>query len=485
LNLDAEFANIALAVSFAKNKHRIALSIITTHQHFTDAMLPTLSNDELKRYSRHLLLDEIGLHGQQRLKSARVLVVGAGGLGSPALLYLAAAGVGTLGVVDFDTVEESNLQRQILHSSESVGQSKLTSAFNRLTALNPQITIRCHAEQLVAETAIGILSEYDVIIDGTDNFATRYILNDACILLGKPLVYGAIHRFEGQVAVFAPHCCTSSPVSSSLSTDLSTDGVCYRCLFPEPPPPEFAPNCAELGVLGVLPGVIGTLQATEALKLLLDIGEPLSGRMLVFDALSMKFSELTLKKHTACRAQSGCSLVQNVEHVGITCWAEPTISKADTPNTPDATVEREIPPELTWEALIQKITETSVRVLLLDVREEWEYRLRSVPSSVFLPFRALQEIIDQQGLQAHSLLSFLLSLRQQQSESVELSAIASTAPDTVNTNVSLMIAVFCASGKRSARARDMLRAAGLLQTAHISGGINTLSKEQEALFRAV
>src|SRR5215212_3774757 len=242
-----------------------------------------LSREELLRYSRHLILPDVALDGQKRIKAARILLVGAGGLGSPAALYLAAAGVGTLGIVDFDVVDISNLQRQVLHGTSAIGQPKLESARTRIADINPNVTVELHNTRLTSANALEILDAYDIIVDGTDNFATRYLTNDACIILGKPNVYGSIFRFEGQASVFA-----------------MPDGPCYRCLFPHPPPPGLVPSCAEGGVLGVLPGTIGTLQATEALKVLLGIGEPLIGRLLLYDALNMRFREMKLRKDPDC-----------------------------------------------------------------------------------------------------------------------------------------------------------------------------------------
>jgi sulfur-carrier protein adenylyltransferase/sulfurtransferase len=257
------------------------------------AMDLDFSDDELRRYSRHILLAEVGAVGQAKLRAARVLIVGAGGLGSPLALYLAAAGVGTLGILDSDIVDESNLQRQVLHSTDRVGQPKTTSARMALQALNPDVHVIEHQQRLVAEDALALFQDYDLVIDGSDNFSTRYLVNDACVRLGKPFVHGSVFRFEGQVAVFHPG-----------------HGPCYRCLYPEPPPPELAPSCADAGVLGVLPGVIGVLQATEALKLLLGVGEPLIGRSLRFDALAGRFRELryAADPHCACcgsQAQHG------------------------------------------------------------------------------------------------------------------------------------------------------------------------------------
>src|SRR6266700_4228970 len=245
--------------------------------------LPGLTNAEIKRYSRHLIMPEVGVEGQRKLKASKVLCIGAGGLGSPVAMYLAAAGVGTLGIVDFDTVDFSNLQRQILHGTPDVGRPKLASAKDKLHALNPEIDIETYEDALSSQNALKLFEPYDIIVDGTDNFPTRYLVNDACVLLGKPNAYGSIFRFEGQASVFA-----------------TKDGPCYRCLYPEPPPPGLVPSCAEGGVLGVLPGIIGVIQATETMKLMLGIGEPLIGRFLIYDALKMRFREPKLKKDPDC-----------------------------------------------------------------------------------------------------------------------------------------------------------------------------------------
>ena len=245
--------------------------------------LPQLTNDEVKRYSRHLIMPEVGMDGQRRLKAGSVLCIGAGGLGSPAALYLAAAGVGRIGVVDFDTVDYSNLQRQIIHGTPDVGRSKLASAKDRLNAINPHVDVQTYEVALSSENALKLFEPYDVILDGTDNFPTRYLTNDACVLMGKPNAYGSIFRFEGQASVFA-----------------TKEGPCYRCLYPEPPPPGLVPSCAEGGVLGVLPGVIGVIQATEAIKLITGIGEPLIGRFLIYDALKSRFRELKLRRDPKC-----------------------------------------------------------------------------------------------------------------------------------------------------------------------------------------
>src|SRR5205809_4444248 len=249
----------------------------------TPAPLPTLTNDEVKRYSRHLIMPEVGVDGQRKLKAAKVLCIGAGGLGSPVAMYLAASGVGTLGLVDFDVVDFSNLQRQLLHGTPDVGRLKLASAKDRLNALNPNVKVETYETALTSQNALELFAPYDVILDGTDNFPTRYLVNDACVLLGKPNAYGSMFRFEGQASVFA-----------------TKDGACYRCLYPEPPPPGLVPSCAEGGVLGVLPGLIGVIQATETIRLIIGAGEPLIGRFLIFDALRMKFRELKLRKDPDC-----------------------------------------------------------------------------------------------------------------------------------------------------------------------------------------
>src|SRR2546423_8226754 len=247
--------------------------------------MSTLAQAELVRYSRHLILPDVGVTGQEKLKAARVLLIGAGGLGSPAALYLAAAGVGTIGLVDFDNVDVTNLQRQILHGTKDVGRPKLASARERIADVNPHVRLETYETALTSKNALDILSGYDIVVDGTDNFATRYLVNDACVFTGKPNVYGSIFLFEGQASVFAAR---------------EKDGPCYRCLYPEPPPPGLVPSCAEGGVLGILPGLIGMIQATEAVKLILGTGEPLVGRLVLYDALAMRFRELKLRRNPEC-----------------------------------------------------------------------------------------------------------------------------------------------------------------------------------------
>ena len=245
--------------------------------------LPDLTREELARYARHVILPDVGVDGQRRLKGARVLLVGAGGLGSPAAMYLAAAGIGTLGIVDFDDVDASNLQRQILHDTASMGRPKVESARDRVKAINPNVSVEMHQVRLTSANALQILDRYDVVLDGADNFPTRYLVNDACVLLGKPNAFGAIFRFEGQASVFG-----------------ARNGPCYRCIYPEPPPPGLVPSCAEAGVFGVLPGIVGTIQATETIKLILGVGETLVGRLLVYDAMRMTFRELKVPKDPEC-----------------------------------------------------------------------------------------------------------------------------------------------------------------------------------------
>src|SRR5919201_3629985 len=313
------------------------------------AAAPDLTNDEIKRYSRHLIMPEVGVDGQRKLKAGRVLCIGAGGLGSPAAMYLAAAGVGTIGIVDFDVVDFSNLQRQLLHGTSSVGRSKLESAKDRLRDLNPHVEIDTYETTVSSENALDLFKPYDVILDGTDNFPTRYLVNDACVLSGKPNAYGSIFRFEGQASVFA-----------------AKNGPCYRCLYPEPPPPGLVPSYAEGGVLGVLPGIIGTIQAMETIKLIVGIGEPLVGRFLIFDALRMKYRELKLRKDPDCPV---CGTHPTVTHLidyeqfcGVrpAAAAEPHVSAAQPMNT-QAT-------EITSVELKQRL-DRGDKLKIIDVRE--------------------------------------------------------------------------------------------------------------------
>ncbi len=314
--------------------------------------LPELTTDDLSRYSRHLILPEVGMEGQQRLKAAKVLCVGTGGLGSPLAFYLAAAGIGTLGLVDFDVVDASNLQRQIIHSTKDIGRKKLDSAEEKLTALNPALNVVKHDTMLTSANALEIIKDYDIVADGTDNFPTRYLVNDACVILGKPNAYGSIFRFEGQASVFA-----------------TEDGPCYRCLYPEPPPPGLVPSCAEGGVLGILPGLVGVIQATETIKLILGKGNPLIGRLLLVDALGMRFRELKLRKNPDCPV----------------CGTNPTIKElidyqqfcGILPETKEEKAMKNGVPQLSVTELKHRI-DAGEDVFVLDVREPYEYQIAQI-----------------------------------------------------------------------------------------------------------
>ncbi len=314
--------------------------------------LPELSPEELGRYSRHITLPEVGIEGQRRLKAARVLCVGTGGLGSPLAFYLAAAGIGTLGLVDFDVVDSSNLQRQILHSTPDVGRKKVDSAAEKLSALNPALNLVKHETMLTSANALEIVKDYDIVADGTDNFPTRYLVNDACVLLGKPNVYGSIFRFEGQASVFA-----------------AKDGPCYRCLYPEPPPPGLVPSCAEGGVLGILPGLVGVIQATEAIKLILGRGEPLIGRMLLVDSLAMRFRELKLRKNPDCPV---CG-----EHPTVTQLIDYQQFCGIAPPTPEEKALTNGIPQMSVQELKRRI-DSGDKLLVLDVREPYEYQIANI-----------------------------------------------------------------------------------------------------------
>jgi len=318
--------------------------------------LPELTRDELSRYARHLILPEVGVEGQQKLKAARVLCVGAGGLGSPLALYLAAAGIGKLGLVDFDVVDASNLQRQILHTTRDVGRKKLDSAEEKLATLNPAVHVVKHETMLSSANALEILKDYDIVADGTDNFPTRYLVNDACVLLGKPNVYGSVFRFEGQASVFA-----------------TREGPCYRCLYPEPPPPGTVPSCAEGGVLGILPGFIGIIQATEVIKLILGKGETLVGRLLLVDALAMRFRELKLKKNPECPVcglhPTVTALIDYQEFCGIKPESNPGSSQ-------ETTLKNGIPQMAVQELKVRR--DRGEDLFVLDVREPYEYQIANI-----------------------------------------------------------------------------------------------------------
>ncbi|HEY3129743.1 MAG TPA: molybdopterin-synthase adenylyltransferase MoeB [Acidobacteriota bacterium] len=364
----------------------------------------TLSNDEILRYSRHLIMPEVGMEGQLKLKAARVLCIGAGGLGSPLALYLGAAGVGTLGLVDFDVVDYTNLQRQIIHTTADVGRKKLDSAADKLKAINPLINVRPFDTRLSSDNALELFRDFDIIVDGTDNFPTRYLVNDACVLTGKPNVYGSIFRFEGQASVFA-----------------TEQGPCYRCLYPEPPPPGLVPSCAEGGVLGILPGLVGVIQATEVIKLVLGKGEPLIGRLLLVDALAMKFRELKLRKNPDCPV----------------CGTHPTITKLIDYNEfcgirgEEAPVEAGVP-EIQVEELKRRL-DAGEDVFVLDVREPHEYQICNIGGHL-IPLGDLPKRV-------HELDS------------------------------SREIVAHCRSGTRSAKAVNFLRQAGFRKVRNLSGGI--------------
>lgn len=324
-----------------------------------------LSHDELRRYARHLNLPEVGLAGQERLRAARVLCIGAGGLGSPIALYLAAAGIGRLGIVDFDVVEFSNLQRQIIHGTKDVGRPKTTSARDAIHRINPHVEVVLHEARLTSANALRVIQGYDVVVDGTDNFPTRYLTNDACVLLGRPNVYGSISRFEGQASVFDP----------------ARGGPCYRCLFPEPPPPGTVPSCAEGGVLGVLPGIIGCIQATEIIKLILGQGTSLLGRLLLFNALDMRFREIRLRRDPACplcgEARSIHALVDYEQLCGIS------------PQSPSHPMLH--PDEVTVQDMKRALTEPALKISVLDVREPAEFLVAKVGGAQPFPLSTLAE----------------------------------------------------------------------------------------------
>jgi len=367
--------------------------------------LPTLNNDEVLRYSRHLIMPEVGMEGQQKLKAARVLCIGTGGLGSPLALYLGAAGVGTLGLVDFDVVDFTNLQRQVIHFTSDVGKPKLESARQKLAEINPFVNVKLFHTKLTSANALQIFADFDIIVDGTDNFPTRFLVNDACVLTGKPNVYGSIFRFEGQASVFG-----------------AKDGPCYRCLYPEPPPPGLVPSCAEGGVLGILPGLVGLIQATETIKLILGSGTPLVGRLLLVDALGMKFRELKLRKNPDC----------------VVCGTHPTITKLidyeefcgirgqETP------VNQSGVPEISVEELKRRL-DAKEDIYILDVREPHEYQICNLNGHL-IPLNDLPKRVSE-------------------------------------LDPSKEMVVHCRSGARSARAVGFLRQAGFAKASNLAGGI--------------
>jgi sulfur-carrier protein adenylyltransferase/sulfurtransferase len=364
-----------------------------------------ISPREYRRYGRHLIIPEVGMGGQRRLKAAKVLVIGTGGLGAPSSLYLAAAGVGTLGLIDFDVVDETNLHRQILYTDKDIGRSKVQTAKERLQQTNPNTIIRTYEEPLTSQNALDIFSGYDIIVDGTDNFPTRYLTNDACVMLGKPNVYASIFRFEGQATVFDP----------------KQGGPCYRCLYPKPPPPGLVPSCAEGGVLGVLPGLVGLIQATETVKLILGKGESLVGRLLLYDALSMTFEELKIKKNPKCPVCSPnpelTHLIDYVEFCGV--QSEPDVASV-------------MPVELSKEIKNGK------KVMLLDVREPHEWEIAHLKGSKLIPLRELPERVNE----------------------------LDSADEIV---------AYCHTGARSARATDFLRSLGYRKVRNLEGGVEAWS----------
>jgi len=363
----------------------------------------TLSNEEILRYSRHLIIPEVGIEGQKKLKAAKVLLVGAGGLGAPLGLYLAAAGVGRIGLVDFDTVDFTNLQRQVIHSTKDVGRNKIDSAAEKMLAINPNVRIAKHNVALSSENALDILKDYDLVVDGTDNFPTRYLVNDACVLLNKPNVYGSIFRFEGQATVFAYE-----------------GGPCYRCLYPEPPPPGLVPSCAEGGVLGILPGTIGLIQATETVKLILGIGEPLVGRLLLYDALGMRFRELKLRKNPDCPVcgehRTITKLIDYQQFCGIPAQ-EPKVTEGEIEVTE-----------------VKAMLDRGDSFVLLDVREPHEYQIASIPGAKLVPLGEVARRLDEFDKNAD-------------------------------------IVIHCKSGMRSAKACGILKQAGFEHVRNMKGGI--------------
>ncbi len=374
-----------------------------------------LESAELSRYARHITIPDVGLDGQRKLKAASVLCIGAGGLGSPIALYLAAAGIGHIGIVDDDEVEFSNLQRQIIHGQSDIGRSKIDSATDSLREVNPGVTVKTFRKRFLAENAAEIAAPYDLIIDGTDNFPTRYLSNDLAVLSQKPNIYGSIFRFEGQVSVFAPH----------------LGGPCYRCLFPTPPEPGQVPSCAEGGVLGVLPGIVGSLQANEAIKLLLGIGDPLVGRLVHFDALKFRFREIKLRRDPECAVCGENPTITKLQPIDFQCDL-PTIEQA-----PTETELKEISVQ-DLSARMEKVAEAPF--VLLDVREPAEADICRLPGSTLIPLGTLPESLDQLDREAE-------------------------------------IIIHCKAGGRSLQALQILTEAGFSKASHVAGGINAWSRE--------
>jgi molybdopterin/thiamine biosynthesis adenylyltransferase/rhodanese-related sulfurtransferase len=372
-----------------------------------------LNNDEIRRYSRHLILPEVGLSGQKKICSTSVLCIGAGGLGSPIAMYLAAAGVGKLGILDFDSVDFSNLQRQIMHGTKDVGRPKTQSASETIKRINPNVEVVIYNTRISSENALDILRPYDIVVDGTDNFPTRYLTNDACVLLKKPNVYGSIFRFEGQASVFAPH----------------LGGPCYRCLYPEPPPPGMVPSCAEGGVLGVLPGIVGTIQATEILKLALGKGGSLIGRLLLFNALDMKFRELKLRRDPKCPVCGDNPTIKELIDYEQFCGITPE------PENPEAN-----PDEVTVQEMKRAMQDPKLGIKIIDVREPDEYEIAHINGIPLLPMSTLQQRFTE------------LDPNQQ-------------------------YYIHCKSGIRSLRALAFLREQGFKYVKSVKGGISAWSDE--------
>ena len=371
-----------------------------------------LTIDEVRRYSRHLIIPDVGMAGQKRLKNAKVLCVGAGGLGSPALLYLAAAGVGTLGIVEFDVVDESNLQRQIIHSQKDIGRPKAESARDRVLETNPYVTVQLHQERLDSANVMELFAQYDLIVDGTDNFATRYLVNDACVLLGKPYVWGSIYRFDGQASVF-----------------WAEYGPCYRCLYPEPPPPGMVPSCAEGGVLGVLCASIGSIQVTEAIKLLAGIGDPLLGRLMIYDALEMTYRQVKIRKDPNCAVCGANPTVTELIDYEAFCG---TISQEAADAARDSTIS-----VLQLKAMLEERAQGSRDFALIDVREPVEWEIVQIPGATLIP----------------------------KGQFLDGSALTSLPADK-------QIVLYCKVGGRSAEALAVVHGAGFTDAIHVGGGIN-------------
>jgi len=366
-----------------------------------------LTQEEVSRYSRHLIMPEVGVEGQEKLKAAKVLLIGTGGLGAPVAMYLAAAGVGTIGLVDFDVVDVSNLQRQVIHGTKDIGKKKIDSAEETMRDINPLVKIVKHDVALTSENALAIMGDYDIIADGTDNFPTRFLINDACVILNKPNVYASIFRFEGQATIFA-----------------AEGGPCYRCLYPEPPPPGLVPSCAEGGVLGILPGVVGLIQATEVVKLILGAGEPLIGRLMLYDALAMRFRELKLRKNPECVcATGGMKLIDYDHFCGIVKQPEPP------------PLVNEIGPKE-----VKAMIDERKDFILIDVREPHEFQIGRIPTSNLIPLGELPKRISDLDPNAQYVLH-------------------------------------CKMGGRSAKGCDVLRAAGFKRVLNMTGGITAWSEQ--------